>query len=235
MDTETQPDVRLTMLRALRGSPLSLIFAMVLWPARSLTATTLATLTGYDRGTVTAGLTLLAEMNLAQHHGRQAGWLLTTNARQLMFSDEPASNAGKNPAFLGSSSLYYAPEMRGNSPHSLDTTTTTTPHDAGENPAITQTQPTPEQTLITYLLNHGASPKAAATAAHSGYNLQDQLQLAQAWIAYARTARGRTISNPGALTAARLRTATPPPGHVPEPHLTHAEYKAQLAEWGIES
>ena len=74
-----------TLLRALKGAPISIVVALLIQPAnRSHGPQSLAALTGYDRGTVSNALVALAEMDLVQNHGRYRGWSLTTLSRQLL-------------------------------------------------------------------------------------------------------------------------------------------------------
>lgn len=76
-------DHRSTMLRAIKGAPVSIVLALMLYPERSLGPAQLAALTGYSRNTIASALQVLAELGLAQRHARYSGWRLTLATQQL--------------------------------------------------------------------------------------------------------------------------------------------------------
>ena len=159
-------DERSTVLRALKGCPLSIVMALLLYRTdnRALGPTHLAAITGYTRKTVSAALAVLAEMGLAQRHARYTGWTLAEHTRQLFLpTDAPqltdSTQLTADPEHLnleGENSLLPPAEGKNlpidgensplppklvssvHSPDSEDTTDLLTPGAATTNPKLAQ-------------------------------------------------------------------------------------------------
>jgi hypothetical protein len=211
-----------TLLRALKGPPLSCLFAL-LFANRPLGTTTLGTLTGYSAKSVTAGLNVLAQLGLAQNHGRYNGWLPTTHCRQMLLGENgsepaiPAEGVNRETETLrlppsGSSGGTCDPERP------LSTTTTTTIPSEPENLRL----PPEWQELADLLVERcGTPPHRAQAAVAAARDRREQPPETRyhilRWFSYCMSDDGNGINNVGAFTASRIRDGIPcPDWHRPE-------------------
>ena len=211
---QTDPQ-RTALLRTLKGAPLSCIFAMLLWPDRSLDANTIANLTGYDRKTVSAGLATLSELALAQHHGRRAGWLLTATARQLILPSAITESNGEKFPTLGCSSGLILSSVSG---EDLKPPPPQNPSNGEKFPTFAPLpDPDPDvEDLITWLRDHiGCPDRLARIAARAATDREDYDEYtryqALRWLAYTKDRHGSSLTFPGGFIARQLEKGYPCP------------------------
>jgi hypothetical protein len=212
-----------TLLRALKGPPLSCLFALLL-AHRPLGTNALATRTGYSAKSVTAGLNVLAQLGLAQNHGRYNSWLPTTRCRQMLLGENGSGPAipagGVNPETenlrlppSGSSGATCDPERP-----ILPTTTTTTIPSEPENLRL----PDEWQELADLLVERcGTPPHRAQTAIAAARDRREQPPQTRyhvlRWFSYCMSDDGNGINNVGAFIASRIQRGIPcPDWHRPE-------------------
>jgi DNA-binding transcriptional regulator GbsR (MarR family) len=228
-------DERTATLQALRGKSLTILFALMLFPERSLGTGDLAAITGYSSNTITAGLRQLKALGCAQNHGRYRGWMTTTRISQMMLQALPQPEAqapmvgAQNPTLQVQNST---PETQNSTletqystleaqnlrlPSSSSTQKTEHPTD--------QIQTTDKQLYESQNLGLAESLKEAGIFAEIAYQLardpwvtQDR---ADRWIADLQRQNEQmpgSIRNPGGLLASNLRYHREPPAATHAPH-----------------
>lgn len=211
-----------TLLRALKGPPLSCLFALLL-THRALGTNTLATLTGYSAKSVATGLNVLAQLGLAQCHGRYNSWLPTTRCRQMLLGEN-----GSGPAIPDEDVNPEAETLRLPSGSSsrrerdpqlpiLPTTTTTTPSEPE-----TLRLPSEWQELADLLVERcGTPPHRAQTAIAAARHRHEHPAYTRwcilRWFSYCMSDDGNGINNIGGFIASRIHRGIPcPDWHQPE-------------------
>ena len=187
-------------LRACKGAPASLILALLLHPAQSLGAQRLATMTGYSDKPVAAGLRVLADLGLAQSHGRVNGWTATAAIRQTILGELPAESEylRLESRTSGGSTLIEEPTV-------LNETTTTTPSEA----EYLRLAPAWHD-LLALLVDDCVTPRALAlktihSLIHSHADARHSAFEALRWLSYCHSDAGGGIDFPGAFIPAKLR------------------------------
>lgn len=192
-----------TLLRSLKGAPISVLMALLFHPAQSLGVAHLSRLTGYSDKPVAQALRLLADLQLAQNHNRYRGWVATTHVRQLILGE--TENLRLAPS--SSSSIGQRPF-----PPEPDPTTTTTQPRETENLRLPSAWAHIAQTLVHRCTTPTHRATAAATAAMHRHDDPDHTlwQLLR-WLSYCRSDDGAGINNPGAFIATRIEQDIPCP------------------------
>lgn len=187
-----------TLLRTLKGPPIAVLFALLLHPGAALGATRIARITGYTDKPVSQALQLLADLQLAQNHGRYHGWLATAYVRQLILGEYALPEVGESETFRlppsSSSSIEDDPFRPGT--HSTTTTT----------PALESEYLRLAKLLIDRCATPTAPAHAAATACQAREDDADYSEwVILRWLSYCNSDDGAGINNPGAFIASRLQ------------------------------
>jgi hypothetical protein len=83
---------QIALITALKGAPASILWALIL-SGSPMGTNELATVTGWSKSQITAGLTKLASLDLAQRMTRFTGWQLTARVRQMVLSSTNSSRS----------------------------------------------------------------------------------------------------------------------------------------------
>lgn len=191
------PDNRVTLLRALRGAPLTVLAACFIL-RHAAGPSQLAAATGYSRRTVTTALHALAAAGLIQQHARYHGWLPTAVAHQLFL---PAPDGQTLPLPPSSSGSPFPP-----SPDRSDTPPQ--PPDGNIFPLEPAWAAVAED-LTRYCSIPPTRAQQAVAAAQHRWD-PDQTRY-YAYLHHAYATDSKTINNPPFFTAARIEDGTPPP------------------------
>jgi hypothetical protein len=202
-----------TMLRALKGPPLSALFALLLSRV-ALGTNQIADTTGYSAPSIRRALETLAAMGLAGNHGRYNAWLPTARVRQLLFDGADLEGEAKSLRFeaksfrlpASSSSSLLDPEI-----DPSDQTTTTTTGEVKNLPL-----PPEWSRLYDLLTGQCTTPSALARLAiEAAMARDDPPALAEldivTWLDYCRSEQGSGIKYLGAFIGSRLRDGVPCP------------------------
>lgn len=84
-----------TLIRSLKGSPASIVLALILARGAAVTQKDLITITGYSDKTISKGLDFLQSLELIAFHGRWNGYTLGPGVQQLEFWQD----VGNSPTF----------------------------------------------------------------------------------------------------------------------------------------
>jgi hypothetical protein len=193
----------MTLTRTLKGSPLTVLFAMLLL-RRPLGVTELETITGYDRKTVRKGLKTLQGLMLVTQTQRFFGWQLTDRGYQLPL-------IGLEALSLPDSSEAEILPLDPRSSSYLNSISIDQYH-MSLNGANQQQLPLPNEgeflPLVNLLTDRCGSPpsnakKAITVALARDSPLNIEVQILR-WLAYCQSKRGRTIQNPGIFIPTRI-------------------------------
>lgn len=110
----------ITLIRALKGAPWTILIALLAFPDRPLGTTDLVRITSYSDKTVKKALDALSDQQLAQRHGRYHGWTATHRCRQMILGELAEPENFRLPASSSSS------HEENRDPPIVTTTTTTT-------------------------------------------------------------------------------------------------------------
>jgi hypothetical protein len=217
-----------TLIRAIRGAPLTVLMVLLLNRGRTMGTKELVAATGYSAGTVTSALQTLQALQLAQAHARYNGWQTTACVRQLILGEVesasgdtslvPTKGRERNDADVStgpagelesqslrlppSSSCRHDPDP--DHDQIIDQTTTTTNSEA-QNLRL----PPPWQELVTLLVKRcAAQPAAARRAIASAYQASYYPSCVRyeilRWLAYSLSEQGKGIKYVGAFITSRI-------------------------------
>lgn len=195
------------VVRSLRGSPITVLFAMMVMPDLHGEAE-IASRTGFGRKTVRSALGSLEELGFVQRHGRYEAWILTARARQMVLGETgELADGGDDPCNKSDGSILPLPPSSSSSrdisrnEHENPETTTT-----GEGQKV-PLPPEGTDEAFDVLLRLGCSPVVAARSLGRALEQWSEDQVcveARAWCAYCASPAGNGIRAPGFLVARRL-------------------------------
>lgn len=198
-----------TLLRTLKGPPISVLMALLFHPGAGLGVHRIARLTGYSDKPVSQALQLLADLQLAQSHSRYHGWVATAHVRQLILGENrddstsfQAPNETETFRLPGSSSSSIEDDPF--RPGEGQTTTTTTPRETD-----IFRLPGEWQLIVGLLVDRCTTPRTRAlSAVQKCIQRGDEPDYTQwailRWLSYCQSDDGAGINNRGAYIASRL-------------------------------
>lgn len=201
------------VVRSLRGSPITVLFAMIVMPDLHSEAD-IAGRTGFSRKTVRSALGSLEELGFVQRNGRYEAWILTARARQMVLGetrdDEDTAIEASN-----KSDGYILPlassSSSSDSSHDVESDPETTTTDEGQKVPL---PPEGTEGAFDVLLRLGCSPSVAVRSLAKSLVQWSEDQVcaeADAWCAYCASPAGNGIRAPGFLVARRLSAGVAAP------------------------
>jgi hypothetical protein len=200
------------LIRAIAGAPLTVLIVLLLPQNRdrSLGNEELRTFTGYSTHTIADALRALAELQLAQNHGRYHGWTATVYCRQLILGETEDVNTEVQILHLPPSSSSSTDPLP-----SSETYTTTTNSTRSEEQKLH---------LESKLRAAGIYPGPARALATDDWTTPERID---AWIAHLARTRPRS---PAAVLCQALTAHTEPPAG-PNTQTRSRFIEGEYAEW----
>lgn len=205
-------------LQAIRGSPSTVLLALLLFPGRTLGPKQLTRLTGLTEKTVQRALDLLADHHLAQRHAYREGWAATALIRQRILGEVEEGEPYNYHSYLDETkpeNLRFQGSSRGSLPGQNESSPYTTTTTTTAKPEILRLDVSWQPVVESLTHRCGTPPdRARAAAAAAQARGDDPAQVVEAiegWRDYCTSERGRTIYNPGALIAARIEAGIDSP------------------------
>lgn len=250
-------DPRVTTLRSLGNNSTALVLlAFLMWPGQGLGNKALRARTGLSKRTITDALDALGALGIIQQHARYSGWLLTSQARQMLLGEGTLDQIGTDDPLAGASGPYQPALVqpggaksippgssssscyKGGSLLSPQETTTTTAGGAKSIPPVGTKLPADWRHLADLLVERCATPERLARKAVQAAHDRDEFpgyvrfQILR-WLSYCTSDDGRGIDAPSVFIPSRIEQGIPcPKWHRPERGSTLArEIRRADAAW----